>query len=62
MSSAAHLLTENQHGLVMMSRVTQADGYAERETSKEMLGKIAPRKRRLTGTTIPSALPKPCGR
>jgi transposase len=48
LSFAAHLLTENLNGLVVMSRVTQADGYAERETAKAMLGKIAPRKRRVT--------------
>jgi IS5 family transposase len=48
LSFAAHLLTENLNGLVVMSSVTQADGYAERETAKEMLGKIAPRKRRIT--------------
>jgi len=48
LSFAAHLLTENQNGLVVMSAVTQADGFAERETAKAMIGKIAPRKRRVT--------------
>ncbi len=48
LSFAAHLLTENLNGLVVMSRVTQADGYAERETAKAMLGKTASRKRRIT--------------
>uniref|UniRef100_UPI001FAEF310 transposase n=1 Tax=Geotalea sp. SG265 TaxID=2922867 RepID=UPI001FAEF310 len=48
LSFAAHLLTENQNGLVVMSKVTQADGFAERETAKAMIGKIAPRKRRIT--------------
>lgn len=48
LSFAAHLLTENLNGLVVMSRVTQADGFAERETAKAMIGKIAPRKRRVT--------------
>lgn len=47
LSFAAHLLTENLNGLVVMSRVTQADGYAERETAKAMIGKM-PRKRRIT--------------
>ena len=48
LSFAAHLLTENKNGLVVTSQVTQADGYAERETAKTMIGKIAPRKRRVT--------------
>lgn len=48
LSFAAHLLTENLNGLVMMSSVTQADGFAERETAKAMIGKISPRKRRVT--------------
>lgn len=48
LSFAAHLLTENHHGLVVMSRVTQADGFAERETAKAMIGQLAPRKRRIT--------------
>lgn len=47
-SFAAHLLTENQNGLVVTSSVTQADGFAERETAKAMIGKIAPHKRRIT--------------
>jgi transposase len=48
LSFAAHLLTENQNGLVITSSVTIADGFAERETAKTMIGKIAPRKRRVT--------------
>lgn len=48
LSFAAHLLTENQNGLVVMSSVTQANGFAERETAKEMIRKIAPRTRRVT--------------
>jgi transposase len=48
LSFAAHLLTENQNGLVVMSTVTEADGFAERETAKAMLAKVAPRKRRIT--------------
>jgi transposase len=48
LSFAAHLLTENLNGLVVMSSVTQADGFAERETAKAMIEKIAPRKRRVS--------------
>jgi transposase len=48
LSFAGHLLTENQNGLVVASAVTIADGFAERETAKAMIGKIAPRKRRVT--------------
>ncbi len=48
LSFTAHLLTENRNGLVVMSTVTEADGYAERETAKAMIAKIAPRKRRIT--------------
>ncbi len=48
LSFTAHLLTENRNGLVVMSTVTKADGYAERETAKAMIAKIAPRKRRIT--------------
>jgi transposase len=48
LSFAAHILTENRNGLVVMSSVTEADGFAERETAKTMIGKIAPRKRRIT--------------
>lgn len=48
LSFAAHLLTENQNGLVITSSVTIADGFAERETAKAMLRKIAPRTRRIT--------------
>jgi hypothetical protein len=47
MSFAAHLLTENLNGLVVMSSVTEANGFAERETAKATIGKIAPRKRRV---------------
>lgn len=48
LSFAAHLLTENHNGLVVMSTVTEADGYAERETAKAMIARIAPRQRRVT--------------
>lgn len=48
LSFAAHLLTENQNGLVMTSAVTIADGFAERETAKVMIAKVASRKRRIS--------------
>jgi len=48
LSFAAHLLTENLNGLVVVSRVTEANGFAERETAKAMIGKVASRKRRVT--------------
>ena len=32
-----HTLTDNRHGLVVNARVTQADGYAEREAAKAMI-------------------------
>ena len=48
LSFAAHLLTENRHGLVLSSKVTIADGFAERETAKAMVAKVAVGKRRKT--------------
>ena len=33
----SHTLTDNRHGLVVNARVTQADGYAEREAAKAMV-------------------------
>lgn len=48
MSFAAHILTENRNGLVIVSKVTEADGLAERDAAKEMLGKVATRKHRIT--------------
>jgi transposase len=48
LSFAAHVLTENRHGLVMVSKVTEADGYAERDAGAAMLGKVANKKRRIT--------------
>jgi IS5 family transposase len=41
-------LTENQNGLVITSAVTIADGFAERETAKAMIARVAPRKRRIS--------------
>ena len=32
-----HTLTDNRHGLVVNARVTQADGYAERQAAKAMI-------------------------
>ena len=32
-----HTLTDNRHGLVINARVTQADGYAEREAAKAII-------------------------
>jgi len=48
LSFTAHLLTENRHGLVLDSKVTIADGFAERETAKAMINKATSRKRRTT--------------
>lgn len=33
-----HTLSDNRHGLIANARVTRADGYAEREAAKAMLG------------------------
>lgn len=33
-----HTLSDNRHGLIANARVTQADGYAEREAAKAMIG------------------------
>jgi len=43
LSFAAHLEPGNHNKLIMLSRVTQTTGYAERETAKALLGEIAPR-------------------
>lgn len=48
LSFAAHLLTENRNGLVVASAVTVADGFAERETAKALISKVASRKKRIT--------------
>ncbi|MGF6312107.1 hypothetical protein ABIB82_006042 [Bradyrhizobium sp. i1.8.4] len=32
-----HTLSDNRHGLIANARVTQADGYAEREAAKAMI-------------------------
>lgn len=48
LSFAAHVLTENRSGLVMVSTVTEADGFAERNAAEKMLGNVASGKRRIT--------------
>lgn len=48
MSFAAHILTENRNGLVVVSKVTEADGFAERDAAEAMLSKVASKKRRIT--------------
>jgi transposase len=47
LSYVGHVLTENRHGLVLDARLTQADGYAEREAALAMLGDL-PEGRRIT--------------
>jgi len=47
LSYQGHVLTENRHGLVVDARLTQADGYAEREAALAMLGDL-PEGRRIT--------------
>jgi len=47
LSYLGHVLTENRHGLVVDARLTQADGYAEREAALAMLGDL-PEGRRIT--------------
>ena len=48
LSFAAHLLTENRHGLVLSSKVTIVDGFAERETAKAMVAKVSTKTQRKT--------------
>jgi hypothetical protein len=47
LSYLGHVLTENRLGLVVDARLTQADGYAEREAALAMLGDL-PEGRRIT--------------
>lgn len=44
-----HVLMENRNGLVVDTRVTPANGRAEREAALEMLGSMAGRRRRSVG-------------
>jgi hypothetical protein len=46
---AVHLLTENRNGLVVVSKITEADGFAERDTVEAMITSIAPRQQRING-------------
>ena len=48
LSFAAHVVTENRNGLVVVSTVTEADGRAERTAAEAMIGKVARKKRRIT--------------
>ena len=43
-----HLLMENRNALIVDIELTQADGYAERATALEMLGRLPDRARRRT--------------
>ena len=45
---AGHLLMENRNALIVDAELTQADGYAERATAIELLGRLPGRKRRRT--------------
>jgi len=45
---AGHLLMENRNALIIDAELTQADGYAERSTALEMLGRLPARTRRRT--------------
>jgi len=45
---AGHLLMENRTGLIVDAELTIADGYAERATAIEMLGRLPKRARRRT--------------
>jgi transposase len=45
---AGHLLMENRNALIVDAELTQADGYAERATALELLGRLPHRARRRT--------------
>lgn len=45
---SGHLLMENRNALIVDAELTQADGYAERATAAEMLGRLPRRSRRRT--------------
>jgi hypothetical protein len=45
---AGHLLMENRNALIVDIELTQADGYAERATALELLGRLPRRRRRRT--------------
>jgi transposase len=48
LSYAGHLLMEHRNALIVDIELTQATGYAERDTALEMLGRLPPSKRRRT--------------
>jgi transposase len=45
---SGHLLMENRNALIVDAELTSADGYAERATALEMLGRLPPTARRRT--------------
>jgi transposase len=48
-SYLGHILTDNRHGLVVNTKASQADGYAERDTAAQMLKDAAGDKRVTVG-------------
>jgi transposase len=48
LSYAGHLLMEHRNALLVDIELTEANGYAERDTALEMLGRLPPTKRRRT--------------
>jgi transposase len=48
LSYAGHLLMEHRNALIVDIELTEATGYAERDTALEMLGRLPPTKRRRT--------------
>ena len=48
LSYAGHLLMEHRNALLVDIELTEATGYAERDTALEMLGRLPPTKRRRT--------------
>ena len=48
LSYMGHLLIENRTALIVEAELTQATGYAERDTAKAMLGRLPKTKRRRT--------------
>jgi transposase len=48
LSYAGHLLMENRHALIVDMELTEATGYAERDTALTMLGRLPTMKRRRT--------------
>ena len=48
-SYRGHVLKENRHALVVDCRVTQADGYGERDAAKEMAADLSGRRQKTMG-------------